>query len=178
MTRVYLGIGSNIDPEAHLRLAVADLRRRFGDVRLSRVYRGPAIGFEGPDFLNLVVELATHRSPRRILKEIQAIHRLARRERDGEKFRSRTLDVDLLLYDGLIVSEPGVELPRPDVLEYAFVLRPLAELAPDFLHPLTGRPLREHWREFDAASQPLSPVEIDFGEAEVISPRYGRRQPQ
>lgn len=179
MTRVWLGIGSNIDPEAHLRLAVTELSRRFGPVRLSGVYRGAAIGFAGPDFLNLVAELETRRSPRRILAEIQAIHRIARRERDGEKFQSRTLDIDLLLYDGLIVNEAGIELPRPDILEYAFVLRPLAELAPDFLHPVTGRPLRAHWREFDAASQPLSPVVIDFAEeAGATSRRCGRRQRQ
>lgn len=178
MTRVYLGIGSNIDPESNLRLAVSELRRRFGAVRLSPVYAGPAVGFKGPDFYNLVAEIETSRSPRRILAEIEAIHRLARRERDGERLASRTLDIDLLLYDGLIASEPGIELPRPDVLEYAFVLRPLAELAPDFLHPLTGKTLHEHWREFDAASMPLSQVQLALDEPAVTSRRYGRRRPR
>lgn len=175
MTRVFLGIGSNIEPEAHLRLAVEELRRRFGDVRFSSVYRGPAIGFEGPDFLNMVAELRTTHPVRRILAEIGAIHRIAKRERNGAKLQSRTLDIDLLLYDGLIVEEPDAELPRPDILEYAFVLRPLAELAPDFTHPVTGRTLGDHWRAFDAVAQPLDPVELNFGEASA-SPRYGRRR--
>lgn len=156
MAPVYLGLGSNIDPAANLRLAVAELRRRFGDIELSAVYRGPAIGFDGADFLNMAVGLTTDLSPQAILREIEAIHRLARRERDGEKLLPRTLDIDLLLYGGLIIEAPGQELPRPDVLQYAFVLRPLAEMAPDFIHPVTRKPLREHWREFDAVSQPLA----------------------
>lgn len=161
-----------------MRLAVTELRRRFGEVRLSTVYRGAPVGFAGPDFLNMVVGLETGRSPRRILAEIERIHRLAKRERDGDKLRSRTLDIDLLLYDGLIANEPGAELPRPDILEYAFVLRPLAELAPEFRHPLTGRPLREHWREFDAASQPLYPADVDLAVPGSTSRRYGRHPPR
>lgn len=178
MTKVFLGIGSNIDPEANLELAVAELRRRFGNVSLSPVYRGAAIGFEGPDFLNLVARLDTKLTPRRILAEIEGIHRLARRERDGDRFQSRTLDIDLLLYDGLITSEAGMELPRPDVLEYAFVLRPLAELAPDFVHPVTGRTLAEHWRELEPGSPPLTPVGLDLEQPPVTSRGSGRRPRQ
>lgn len=161
MTTVFLGIGSNIEPEAHLRLAAAELRRRYGDVAFSRVYRGPAIGFDGPDFLNLVARIETRRSPARLLADIDAIHRLARRERGGGRFCSRTLDIDLLLYDRLIMSEP-LELPRPDVLQYAFVLRPLAELAPQARHPLSGKSFAELWADFPAADQPLQSVEIEL----------------
>jgi 2-amino-4-hydroxy-6-hydroxymethyldihydropteridine diphosphokinase len=65
-----------------------------------------------------------------------------------------------LLYDDLVVDEKPVRIPRNDVLKYSFVLRPLAELAPDFRHPVTGRTLREHWQEFDAASHPLEVVGV------------------
>jgi 2-amino-4-hydroxy-6-hydroxymethyldihydropteridine diphosphokinase len=160
MTQVYLGLGSNIDPVGNLELAVAELRRRFGEVELSPVYRGPAIGFEGDDFLNLVVGLQTERAPQAILQEIDEIHGLARRERGGDRLQPRTLDIDLLLYGQVVVDEPGRELPRPDVLEYAFVLRPLADIAPAFRHPVTGRTIAEHWHEFDVASQPLQRFEI------------------
>jgi len=177
VTTVFLGIGSNIEPEAHLRLAAAELRRRYGDVAFSRVYRGPAIGFDGPDFLNLVARIETRRSPARLLADIDAIHRLARRERGGGRFCSRTLDIDLLLYDRLIMSEP-LELPRPDVLQYAFVLRPLAELAPDFVHPLTGRTLAEHWRELAPTAPALSPVDLDLEERAVTSRDCGRHRPR
>ena len=162
MAQVYLGLGSNIEPAAHLRLAIAELRRRFGDLALSPVYRGRAIGFEGDDFLNMVVGLRTALEPEPILRAIEDIHRMARRERNGKKLQPRTLDIDLLLYDDLVVDVPGRDLPRADVLDYAFVLRPLAELAPELVHPVTGRTMREHWRDFEAASQPLTRIDLDL----------------
>lgn len=162
MTPLYLGLGSNIDPPANLELAIRELRRRFGDIELSPVYSGPAIGFEGDDFLNLVVGLQTELPPAAILDEIDDIHRLARRERGGDKLQPRTLDIDLLLYGDRVDDEPGLELPRSDVLEYAFVLRPLADLAPDLRHPVTGRTLRDHWRDFDDAAQPLTRLDLEL----------------
>lgn len=162
MTQVYLGLGSNIEPVANLKLAVTELRRRFGELELSPVYSGPAIGFEGDDFLNMVVGLQTALRPQAILEEIGDIHSLARRERGGGRPQPRTLDIDLLLYGRLVIDEPGQELPRQDVLEYAFVLRPLADLAADFRHPSTGRTMREHWQDFDAASQPLTRVDLEL----------------
>lgn len=162
MAQVYLGLGSNIEPAAHLRLATAELRRRFGRLELSPVYRGRAIGFDGDDFLNLVVGLRTSLQPDAILAEIEAIHRLARRERNGRKLQPRTLDIDLLLYDDVVIDTADRDLPRSDVLDYAFVLRPLADLAPELIHPATGRAMREHWRDFDADSQPLTRVDLDL----------------
>ncbi len=162
MARVYLGLGSNIEPAHNLRLAIAELRRRFGRLELSPVYSGPAIGFDGDDFLNMVVALRTGLEPGAILEEIEDIHRSARRGRSGRGLRPRTIDIDLLLYDDLVIDEPDWCLPRSDVLEYAFVLRPLAELAPELVHPETGRTMREHWQEFDAASQPLTRVDLDL----------------
>ncbi len=156
MARVYLGLGSNIDPENNLRRGIRELGERFGDLELSAVYRSAAVGFEGDDFLNLVVGLDTDASPAFINEEIEVIHKLAGRRRGEEKFASRPLDIDLLLYDDLVVDDPP--LPRADILEYSFVLRPLAELAPGLRHPCTGLTLAEHWRDFDKASQPLTPV--------------------
>ena len=158
MARVYLGLGSNIDPENNLRRGIRELGERFGELELSAVYRSAAVGFEGDDFLNLVAGLDTDASPAVINDEIEVIHRLAGRRRGEEKFASRPLDIDLLLYDDLIVDDPPLRLPRADILEYSFVLRPLAELAPELRHPCTGRTLAEHWRDFDKTSQPLTPV--------------------
>jgi 2-amino-4-hydroxy-6-hydroxymethyldihydropteridine diphosphokinase len=162
MAQVYLGLGSNIEPDTNFRLGIAELRRRFGELELSPVYSGPAIGFESDDFLNMVVGLRTERAPEAILAEIENIHRVARRERDGAKLKPRTLDIDLLLYDDLVVDEPGRDLPRGDVLEYAFVLRPLADIAPELIHPATGRTMREHWQDFDATTQPLQRVDLEL----------------
>ena len=160
MASVYLGLGSNIDPEDNLHLGVAELRRRFGDVELSAVYRSRAVGFDGDDFLNLVARLESEESPLAICEAIEVIHNLSGRDRSGGKWEARTLDIDLLLYNGLVADEPPVRVPRDDILEYSFVLRPMAELSPDLVHPVTGKTMREHWQNFDADSQPLEIVGV------------------
>lgn len=162
MARVFLGLGSNIDPRHNLRLAIDELERRFGTLDVSPVYRSSAVGFEGPDFLNLVAALDSNLSPGEILGEIEAIHELAGRERDGDAFSSRPLDIDLLLYDDLVLDDGPVRLPRSDILEYAFVLRPLSVLAPDLVHPVTGRPMSAHWASFSAEPGALTPVDIEL----------------
>ncbi len=160
MATVYLGIGSNIDPEENLRLGIAELRRRYGEIELSAVYRSRAVGFDGDDFLNLVVRFESEESPQAICEAIEVIHNLAGRDRKGGKWEARTLDVDLLLYNDLVVDAPPARLPRDDILEYSFVLRPMAELAPGLVHPETGKTMLEHWREFDAGHQPLEIVGV------------------
>ncbi len=162
MTEVYLGIGSNIEPEANLRFAIRELRRRFGELDLSPVYESSPLGFEGEDFFNMVVRLETDLAPADIVRQLEEIHGIAGRRRDGSKLISRVLDIDLLLYDGLVVDEDGLRIPRSDVLDYSFVLRPLAELAPEFVHPVTGRRIADHWQEFDRASHPLRGVSVSL----------------
>jgi 2-amino-4-hydroxy-6-hydroxymethyldihydropteridine diphosphokinase len=158
MVRIYLGLGSNIDPGQNLRMGIRELERCFGELSISPVYRSVAVGFEGPDFLNLVVGCATALSPRDVHEQIESIHRLAGRERGEHKFASRPLDIDLLLYGDLVMTEPPIRLPRSDVLEYSFVLRPLAELAPELVHPVTGKTMAEHWADYDADAMPLTPA--------------------
>ena len=160
MVTVCLGLGSNIDAEKNLRLAVAQLRIRFGDLTVSPVYRSAPIGFEGPDFLNLVLALTADTPPLEVLAEIERIHELAGRSRGPDKFSSRPLDIDLLLHGNTVDPTPPLRLPRPDVLEYGFVLRPLADIAPELVHPVSGRTIAEHWREFDVDSHPLTLVDL------------------
>jgi 2-amino-4-hydroxy-6-hydroxymethyldihydropteridine diphosphokinase len=156
MATVYVGLGSNIKPADNLRLGVAELRRRYGEVVVSRVYRNAAVGFEGDDFLNLVARFMSDEEPGEINRQIEQIHDLAGRQRGEERFAARALDIDLLLYDDLVVDEPPLQLPRDDVLEYSFVLRPLVDIAPDLVHPVTCRTMREHWQECDAQRHPLT----------------------
>ena len=143
MTRVYLGLGSNVKAEENLRFGIAELANRLGELNLSAVYRNAAVGFEGADFLNLVVGLSSDRTPAEIHAEIEIIHNLVGRERSATKFSSRPLDIDLLLYGEHIIAEPPVHVPRSDILEFGFVLRPLAELAPELIHPETGQSLSQ-----------------------------------
>ena len=162
MATVYVGLGSNIDPEENLHLGIAELRRRFGDVQSSAVYRSKAVGFVGDEFLNLVARFESDDEPARICQDIENIHHLSGRDRDGGKWESRPLDIDLLLYNDLVIDKRPVRIPREDILEYSFVLRPLAELAPDLVHPVTGRTMLEHWQDFDASSHPLESVDVIF----------------
>ena len=158
MAIVYLGLGSNVNPEENLRLAGEELRRRFRLNAVSPVYRSTALGFDGPDFLNAVAEVETALSPTDLCRELDEIHALAGRVRHEGAVVSRTLDIDILLYDLLVIDKPPI--PRRDVLEYGFVLRPLADIAPDLRHPLTGRSIQVHWQAFDADGHPLTAVEL------------------
>jgi len=155
MATVFLGLGSNESAEKNLRLAIAALRSRYGDLTPSPVYQSAPVGFSGGDFLNLVVRLESEDSPFDICDEIELIHNLAGRVRGSDKWESRPLDIDLLLYNDLVQDERPVRVPREDILQFGFVLRPLAEIAPDQVHPLTGKTYLEHWQEFDAENHPL-----------------------
>lgn len=160
MAKIYLGLGSNVEPEKYLRHGIRELGRRFGLLELSNVYRSKAVGFEGADFLNLIAGLSSDLTPQQIQEVIEEMHVQANRQRGESRYSPRTLDVDLLLYDDLILDEPGLRLPRSDILKYSFVLRPLAEIAPHLSHPQTGRLITEHWAEFDKNSHPLAVADL------------------
>ena len=136
------------------------MRRRYGELTVSPVYSSAPVGFEGPDFLNLVVALTTDATPLELLDEIERIHAMAGRQRGPDRFSSRPLDIDLLLYDDTVDPSPPLRLPRSDILEYGFVLRPLADIAPDLVHPLTGTTIGDHWREFGGSRHPLTRVDV------------------
>lgn len=147
MSRAYLSLGSNLDPEKHLRAALAELRARFGNVVVSPVYRFPAVGFDGPDFLNLAVAIDSDLDPPALNTWLHALEDRHGRRRDVPRFSSRTLDVDIVLYDNVVMNGPGhLELPRAE-LRHAFVLKPIAEIAPQMLHPVHGKTLSQLWAE-------------------------------
>ena len=150
MPRAYLSLGSNLEPEKHLRAALDELRNRFGEITVSPVYRCPAVGFDGPDFLNLAVGLDTELDPASLNEWLHALEDRHGRRRDVARFSNRTLDVDIVLFDDLVLRGPGhLALPRPE-LKHAFVLRPLADIAPQIVHPLRGKTLAQLWAEHPA----------------------------
>ncbi|MFT5500324.1 MAG: 2-amino-4-hydroxy-6-hydroxymethyldihydropteridine diphosphokinase [Woeseiaceae bacterium] len=165
MAVIYLGIGSNLNPQENLRLALCELEKRFSLRKISPVYRNKALGFEGGDFLNAVVCVETELDPTAVCHELQIIHDIAGRKRDARKFSSRTLDIDLLLYDDLVTDDKNVSVPRSDVLEFSFVLRPLADIEPNLRHPVTGKTMARHWLDFDASSHPLQEEALSLQQA-------------
>lgn len=145
-----------------MRIGVAELRKRFGTLTLSPTYKGASVGFDGDDFLNLVAGFDSTFQPADLVGQLEEIHEVAGRVREEERFLSRTLDIDLLLVDDLITDGPPTKLPRKDILDCAFVLKPMVDIAPDLVHPESGKTLAWHWANFDQASQPLRPYELEF----------------
>ena len=142
MPEVYVGAGSNADPARALRRAVAELERRFGALRSSRVYRSAAVGGPAADYLNLVIELSTERDVESVQAALREVELLAGRSRRDPAVCE--LDLDLLLY-GASVDAPR-RLPRPGSFTTPFVVGPLAELAPHLAHPVTGERCRVAWQ--------------------------------
>ncbi|HEY7964569.1 MAG: 2-amino-4-hydroxy-6-hydroxymethyldihydropteridine diphosphokinase [Steroidobacterales bacterium] len=158
MPRVYVAAGSNVDAESNVARAVAELARVFPGARFSRWYRNRAVGFEGADFINLVAGFDTALPVHALLAQLHAIEALCGRPRAAPRWAPRSMDLDVLLYDDLTCEEPGLKLPRPDLLKRAYMLGPLAELAPDLIHPTAGMPIGELWRRFDRDAHPLEPL--------------------
>lgn len=155
--KVFIGVGSNIEREFHTRKAYRLLHQYFATVVVSPVYECPALGFEGPGFYNWVARVETRLSLsaiHQLFKQLEAEHG---RKDWYKKNCSRTMDLDLLCYDQQVTSHPVV-LPRAEILERAFVLKPLADIAPNEVHPVTGKTYLQLWQAFDQASQPIQPV--------------------
>ena len=162
-TEVFVGLGSNIDPESHLNAAVDAIRGRFTLIGISPVYRSAAVGFKGDEFLNMVIRLQCSATPSELGQFFSEVEKVCGRRRcthseDVGAIGSRTLDLDLLLYGSVV--DPELRLPRSDVLRYAFVLRPLKDLAPDLVHPVTGRPIGVEWDAVAAKSPSMEPQEL------------------
>lgn len=160
MSTVYLGIGSNVHVERNIAAGVAALRAEFGDVDLSPIYRSVAVGFSGDDFINLAARIDTQMQPLDLKEFLNQLEDLHGRRRDLPKFSDRTLDIDILLYDDLYLHAPSLVIPRPEISEYAHVLKPLADLAPGLLHPVTHDTMAGLWAAFSGDRSSL--VAIDF----------------
>jgi 2-amino-4-hydroxy-6-hydroxymethyldihydropteridine diphosphokinase len=157
MSKAYLSLGSNLQPEQHLRAAIAALRKHFGAVVLSPVYRTQAVGFAGGDFLNAAAVIDTELDPFALNAWLHALEDAHGRDRSGPRFGDRTLDLDIVLFDDLVVEGDGhLRIPRAE-LKHAFVLRPLAEIAPAAVVPGTGLTLAELW---DRHADRHAPMEV------------------
>ncbi|MBK5938842.1 hypothetical protein CCR96_06175 [Halochromatium roseum] len=193
--RCWISLGSNLEREASIRGGVQGLRQAFGPLILSPVYETEAVGFDGSPFLNLVAGIETALRVgeiRALLRRIEAEHgrersrepegeRAAERtdkrtgvrtceqagEQAGERFAPRTLDLDLLTYGDLVGEIDGYRLPREEILHYAFVLGPLADVAPDERHPIDGRCYAELWRQLLAQLRDAHQAQLDTAPAQA-----------
>ncbi len=143
MSRVFIGIGSNEgNREQHISRAVAALARASGlrVVQMALIIETEPVGGppQGP-YLNTVVEIETSLAPAALLKALQAIERAGGRVQSGARWGPRPVDLDFLLYDERIIDEPGLVVPHPRLHERRFVLEPLAQIAPDVIHPVLKR---------------------------------------
>lgn len=168
MSKAYLSLGSNREPEHHLRAAITALRKHFGAIVLSPVYRTAAVGFEGGDFLNAAAIVDTALDPFALNAWLHALEDAHGRDRSGPRFGDRTLDIDIVLFDDLMLqgdghpgSSPGqaLQIPR-DELKHAFVLRPLAEIAPHVIVPGQTHTLAELWDAHRDRNKPMERVEL------------------
>jgi 2-amino-4-hydroxy-6-hydroxymethyldihydropteridine diphosphokinase len=147
MSLALLSLGSNLDPQAHLQRAARELSERFPGARFSPVYRTPAVGFDGPDFLNAAAAIDSDLDVYALNDWLHALEDAHGRRREQPRFSSRPLDIDIVYFDARVLRGPGnLELPRPE-LQHAFVLKPLADLCPEFVDPVRGRSLEELWRD-------------------------------
>ncbi|MDP5145229.1 2-amino-4-hydroxy-6-hydroxymethyldihydropteridine diphosphokinase [Shewanella sp. ULN5] len=161
MAKIYISLGTNIEPELHLQAGLLDLQQHFGHLSLSRVFESESVGFKGTNFLNMVACADTDMSIEDVVATFKMIEQANGRIRGEKKFSPRSLDIDLLLYNDEITRQP-VELPRGEILFNAFVLWPLAELAPDVLHPVVGLSYQTLWQQYDKQQQQLWPVPFTF----------------
>jgi 2-amino-4-hydroxy-6-hydroxymethyldihydropteridine diphosphokinase len=158
---VYVAAGSNIEPLQNLRLALTALRELYTPLAVSPAYRNHAVGFEGDDFINLVVGFATTHAPGEVRERLQAVEVLCGRPREAPRWAPRSMDLDILLYGTLVSEAPGLVLPRPDLVRRAYMLKPLLDLAPDLVHPTLGRTIARLWQDFVPGNHELVPVSLD-----------------
>jgi 2-amino-4-hydroxy-6-hydroxymethyldihydropteridine diphosphokinase len=164
-TRAYVAAGSNVEPLRNLRRALDALAERHPALRTSPAYRNPAAGFAGEEFVNLVVELDVPGDVRELLRELHAVEERCGRPRLAPKWAPRAMDLDVLLFGDRVIVEPGIEVPRPDLVRRAYMLKPMADLAPGLRHPTLGATMAELWQRFDPAAHPLAPVDLEWRRA-------------
>lgn len=157
---VFVAAGSNVDPESNLERACAEIAHAWPDAYFSRAYRNVAVGFEGPDFINLVVGFSAAQPLPKVIERLRGIETNCGRPRYAPKWASRTMDLDVLLFGDLVEKTTDYTLPRPDLLKRPYMLGPLAEIAPKVRHPTANKTIGDLWAEFDRDGHEMNPVAL------------------
>lgn len=160
MNLILLGLGSNVLPAENLRSGLVELEGLFGSLEMSPVYEGAAIGFQGSPFWNLVIAAATELTVGDLQRALRNIEYAHGRAANATRFSDRSLDIDILTVGDRVGVIDNVTLPRGEILERAFVLRPLADLRPEGIHPIAKKTYAELWAAYDADREPLREVSL------------------
>ncbi|MDA9348006.1 2-amino-4-hydroxy-6-hydroxymethyldihydropteridine diphosphokinase [Porticoccaceae bacterium] len=160
MALIYLSLGSNVEAQRNIEAAMDALADTFGELIISSVYESEAVGFDGDSFYNLVVGIHSDLGVGELSKILKTIEDLQGRDRSAPKFGARSLDIDILTVDDRVGVIDGIAIPRDEILKNAFVLQPLAEIAPTTVHPQNGLTYQQLWQDFDKAKQNLFPIEF------------------
>ncbi len=153
MAHIFIGIGSSINRGENIREGVLILKTYFPDLQLSTVYESEAVGFDGGNFYNLVAQFNSDLSVKELVTILKRIEVQLGRPEKAIKYAPRTLDLDLLLYDQKVDSNN--DLPRAEITKNAFVLQPLAELAPTLKHPILAISYQQLWSDYPKNKQKL-----------------------
>ena len=160
--KIFVGIGSNIDREKNIKSCVSILKDVYGDMTISPVYETESMGFDGPNFYNLVSCFETDQSVYELKNTLNEIENDHGRHFNETKFSSRTLDIDILYYDDLVLSDDKIQIPRKEICEYDFVLKPLVDLVPDFIHPIRNISHKEMLSNIKIKKQIISTINMDL----------------
>ena len=160
MALVFIGVGSSLNRQESINAGIASLQKEFSNVRVSALYESEAVGFSGENFYNLVVECKTNLTVQALISRLKTIEIRHGRTKKAIKFAPRTLDLDLLLYNQLI--DKNSNLPRAEITENAFVLKPLAELAPLLKHPIMDKTYQSLWENYPQEKQKLWKIVHQF----------------
>ena len=151
MSLLHLNIGSNQDRRKNIRLALDSLEPHFTKITTSSLYESPSEGFIGGNFYNIGVNVETDKNINDVVSILHDIENSLGRDRNLPKFSSRIIDLDLVLYDDVINDK--LNIPRRDILKYAFVLAPLAELNPNDIHPQERISYLDLWKVFQSSKE-------------------------
>jgi 2-amino-4-hydroxy-6-hydroxymethyldihydropteridine diphosphokinase len=151
MSQLHLNIGSNQDRRKNIRLALGSLESSFTEITISSLFESPSEGFIGSNFYNIGVNVETDKNINDVVNILHSIENSLGRDRNLPKFSSRIIDLDLVLYDDEINDK--LNIPRRDILKYAFVLAPLSELNPDDIHPQERISYLDLWKEFQSSKE-------------------------
>ena len=173
MVDVFVAAGSNVDPSTNLARALQALEAAYGELTISPLYRNAAVGFAGEDFVNAVIGFRTDEPVQRVRSRLQEIEAACGRPPSAPKWAPRSMDLDILLYGDEISDETGLLLPRPDLARRPYMLKPMADIAPERVHPTLKRTMRELWSSLDDGSHAMTEITIPRS-APRRSPESGR----